>query len=83
LEILERGSRLAIISFHSLEDTIVKRFFQEQARECVCPPNFPKCVCGQKQKLKIITKKAIKPTEDEIQQNPRSRSAKLRVAEKI
>jgi 16S rRNA (cytosine1402-N4)-methyltransferase len=83
LEILERGSRLAIISFHGLEDEIVKRFFQENARGCICPPNFPKCVCGHKQKLKVITKKAIRATEEEVDRNPRSRSAKLRIAEKI
>ena len=74
---------LAIISFHSLEDRIVKNFFREEARDCVCPPNFPKCVCGHRARLKIITKKPITASKEEIKDNPRSRSAKLRIAEKI
>jgi 16S rRNA (cytosine1402-N4)-methyltransferase len=80
---LANGGRLAIISFHSLEDRIVKNFFRLHSRDCVCPPSFPKCVCRHRQTLKIITKKPIVPTESEIKENPRARSAKLRVAEKL
>jgi len=73
---------LAVISFHSLEDRIVKNFFREQSQSCVCPPNFPKCICGHQAQLKIITKKPITASEKEISENPRARSAKLRVAQK-
>lgn len=81
--ILASEGKLAVISFHSLEDRIVKNFFREESRDCLCPPNFPKCVCGHKRRLKIITKKPIRPAEEEIRDNPRSRSARLRVAEKM
>jgi len=81
--VLKKGGRLAIISFHSLEDRIVKDFFRAQARDCVCPPEIPICSCGHKASLKIITKKIVLPTDEEVKINPRSRSAKLRVAEKI
>lgn len=80
---LERGGRIAVISFHSLEDRIVKKFFQTNARGCVCPREFPLCVCGKKKILEIITRKPLIATETEIKKNPRSRSAKLRVAQKI
>lgn len=83
VEVLASKGTLAIISFHSLEDRIVKNFFREQSRSCVCPPNFPKCVCGHRAQLKIITKKPIVASEDEIKANPRARSARLRIAEKI
>ncbi|KKP78097.1 MAG: 16S rRNA (cytosine(1402)-N(4))-methyltransferase [Candidatus Moranbacteria bacterium RIFOXYA12_FULL_35_19] len=78
---LNSGGRLAIISFHSLEDRIVKDSFRENARGCICPPDFPKCVCGKKPKVVIITRKPIVPTDLEVSDNPRSRSAKLRVCE--
>ena len=81
--ILAGGGRLGVISFHSLEDRIVKNFFQKESRDCICPPKFPKCVCKHKESLKIITKKPIVPSAEEIRENPRARSAKLRVAEKI
>lgn len=82
-EVLASKGILAVISFHSLEDRIVKNFFKDEARDCVCPPNFPKCVCVHRQKLKIITKKPIVAQESEIKANPRARSAKLRVAQKV
>jgi len=83
LTVLEKGGRLAVISFHSLEDRIVKEFFKREAKECLCPPQVPVCVCGHQAQLKILTKKAIKPSIAEIESNPRSRSAKLRAALKI
>jgi 16S rRNA (cytosine1402-N4)-methyltransferase len=83
VDVLKPGGRLAIISFHSGEDRIVKNIFRENARGCICPSGFPQCRCGQKPKIKIITKKPIVPGAVEIENNPRSRSAKLRIAEKI
>ena len=82
-EVLSPGGRLAIITFHSLEDRIVKKAFNEQASGCICPKDFPKCVCGIKPKLKVITRKPVTSSEDELVDNPRARSAKLRVAEKL
>lgn len=83
LDHLITGGRLCIITFHSLEDRIVKQFMQEKARECICPPGFPVCTCGHHASLKILTRKPILPGEDECNSNPRARSAKLRVAEKL
>lgn len=83
LDILHPGGRLAIISFHSLEDRIVKRYFKNLSRGCICPPESPVCKCQNKPIVKIITKKVIKPTQKEVVKNPRSRSALLRVIEKI
>ena len=80
---LNRGGRLAVITFHSLEDRIVKTGLAEFARGCTCPPDFPVCVCGKTPDVKLINKKPILPTEREIEENPRARSAKLRVAEKL
>jgi 16S rRNA (cytosine1402-N4)-methyltransferase len=77
------GGRIAIITFHSLEDRIVKQAFNSLASGCVCPKDFPVCVCGNKPKVKIITKKPILPSDRELELNSRSKSAKLRVAEKI
>ena len=77
------GGRMAIISFHSLEDRIVKDFMRREAIDCICPPHLPVCVCGHKARLKIITAKPIGAGEREVEQNPRARSAKLRVAEAI
>ncbi|WIF94759.1 16S rRNA (cytosine(1402)-N(4))-methyltransferase RsmH [Caminicella sporogenes] len=83
VEFLEVGGRICIITFHSLEDRIIKNTFKKLSRGCICPPDFPICTCNNKSKLKIITKKPILPSEREIELNPRSRSAKLRVAERI
>jgi len=83
LQLLKPGARIAIISFHSLEDRIVKRFFREAEKSCICPKEFPVCRCDKKQMIKIISKKPITPSKTEIKNNPRSRSAKLRVAERV
>ncbi len=82
-ELLNVGGRICVITFHSLEDRLVKRAFLDKAKGCTCPPDFPVCVCGNKPKLRIITRKPITAGEDELRENPRSRSAKLRVAEKV
>lgn len=83
LDLLEAGGRLVVISFHSLEDRIVKEFLVQRARDCICPPSFPICLCGHKAELRILTKKPVVTTDEETKTNPRSRSAKLRAAEKI
>jgi len=80
---LKKGGRLAIITFHSLEDRIVKNGMTDAARGCTCPPEFPVCVCGKKPQVKILTKKPITASPVELEENPRSRSAKLRVCEKL
>ncbi len=77
----KRGGRMAIISFHSLEDRIVKEFMRREATDCLCPPRVPICVCGHKARLRLLTPRPVVPGEQEIQANPRARSAKLRVAE--
>ena len=81
--LLASGGRLAIVSFHSLEDRMVKEFFLELAKGCVCPIDFPECICGKKPQGKILTKKIITATEEELQENIRSKPAKLRVIQKI
>jgi 16S rRNA (cytosine1402-N4)-methyltransferase len=81
LNFVKAGGRLVIISYHSLEDRIVKEFFKKESSHCVCPPELPICVCGQKGRLKALTKRPIRPTHLEVQQNPRSRSSRLRAAE--
>ena len=80
---LNRGGRLAVITFHSLEDRIVKTGMAEFAKGCTCPPDFPVCVCGKTPDIRLVTRKPILPSERELEENPRSRSAKLRVAEKL
>ena len=80
---LAKGGRIAIISFHSLEDRIVKQTFKTLSTDCLCPPRIPMCICGHRATLKILTKKPIEPTDAETKTNPRSHSAKLRVAERI
>jgi len=82
-DLLNPGGRLAVITFHSLEDRIVKTSMKEAATGCTCPPDFPVCVCGNKPKVKLITRKPITASDEELQRNPRARSAKLRVAERI
>ena len=79
---LNKGGRIVIITFHSLEDRIVKTAYKNLAQGCTCPPEFPICICGGKPKVKIISKKPILPSDEEVEMNPRARSAKLRVAEK-
>lgn len=80
---LKSGGRIAILTFQSLEDRIVKEAFREMATACTCPPNFPVCVCGKKAEIEIITRKPITATDEELEQNSRSKCAKLRVAQKI
>ncbi|MBO4308512.1 MAG: 16S rRNA (cytosine(1402)-N(4))-methyltransferase RsmH [Clostridia bacterium] len=81
--LLAKGGRIAIITFHSLEDRIVKQTFSDLASGCTCPPDFPVCVCGKKPLLKLVNRKPITASADELETNPRSRSAKLRIAEKL
>ena len=81
--LLNSTARLVVISFHSLEDRIVKTFFRDEQKGCSCPPKIPMCICGRTQTLKILTRKPIVPSEEEVARNPRSISAKLRVAERI
>lgn len=83
VNLLGLGGRLVVISYHSLEDRPVKEYLRKESRDCLCPPQTPVCVCGHKATLKLITKKALIPSPAEIQANPRSRSAKMRVAERI
>jgi 16S rRNA (cytosine1402-N4)-methyltransferase len=82
LEMLRPQGRLAVISFHSLEDRIVKRFFAAQARGCTCPPDLPVCVCGKEPTLRLVTRRAVRPSPTETAENPRAASARLRVAVK-
>jgi 16S rRNA (cytosine1402-N4)-methyltransferase len=83
IAILAPGGRLAVISFHSLEDRIVKRFFKRESQDCICPPEQPTCTCDHKATLRIITRKPITASSQEVSGNPRARSAKLRVAERL
>ncbi|MBP9501707.1 MAG: 16S rRNA (cytosine(1402)-N(4))-methyltransferase RsmH [Candidatus Promineofilum sp.] len=83
IELLRPGGRLAVISFHSLEDRLVKQFFRNLARDCICPPEQPVCTCGARAAVRLVTRKAVKATAEEIAANPRSRSARLRVVSKV
>jgi 16S rRNA (cytosine1402-N4)-methyltransferase len=83
LEMLRPGGRLAVISFHSLEDRIVKNFLRDAERGCTCPPDFPVCVCGNEPVMRALSRKPIRPTGEEVARNPRSTSARLRVGAKI
>ena len=82
IDLLAEGGRICIITFHSLEDRIVKNAFRRNENPCTCPPSFPVCVCGKKSKGVVITRKPILPSEEEMKNNPRSSSAKLRIFEK-
>lgn len=83
IEILNPGGRFVVISFHSLEDRIVKHTFRRESKDCICPPETPVCVCDHEAKIKVLTSKPVRPDDTEIRANPRSRSAKLRVAERL
>jgi 16S rRNA (cytosine1402-N4)-methyltransferase len=82
-ELLDEGGRLAAISFHSLEDRRVKRFLAERARGCVCPPDFPVCVCGREPEAELLTGRAVVPSAGEVADNPRAKSSRLRSARKL
>ena len=83
LSTLKPGGRMATISFHSLEDRLVKSFFNVESKDCICPPQQPVCTCGHRATLRIITRRPVRPSEEEVTANPRARSARLRVAEKL
>ena len=83
IELLNDQGRICIITFHSLEDRIVKTIFKRNENPCTCPPGFPVCVCGNQSKGKVITRKPILPSEEELEMNKRSKSAKLRVFERV
>jgi 16S rRNA (cytosine1402-N4)-methyltransferase len=83
LEILAPGGRIGVISYHSLEDRIVKRFFAQKEKGCICPPDAPVCTCGRRAEIRILTKKPVRPLEAELRRNPRSRSARARACQKL
>ena len=83
LDLLGVGGRLAVISYHSLEDRIVKQFLRRESTDCLCPPETPVCICGHTATLRLVNRKVVTPSDDEVRRNPRSRSARLRVAERV
>lgn len=82
-DLLRPQGRLAVIAFHSLEDRLVKRFYQQESRDCLCPPEIPVCICEHRATLKVLTPRPVRPSAEEIARNPRSRSARLRLAERL
>ena len=82
IDILNDGGRICVITFHSLEDRIVKNIFRRNEKPCTCPPDFPVCVCGKVSKGRVITRKPILPSPEETEENPRAKSAKLRIFER-
>jgi 16S rRNA (cytosine1402-N4)-methyltransferase len=83
LSTLNPGGRMATISFHSLEDRLVKSFFNVESKDCICPPQQPVCTCGHRATLQIVTRRPVRPSEEEVAANPRARSARLRVAQRL
>jgi 16S rRNA (cytosine1402-N4)-methyltransferase len=83
VDILEPGGRVAVLSYHSLEDRMVKNAFNDEAQGCVCPPDFPVCSCGAEARIRVLTRKPIRPPAEEVEGNPRSSAAKLRAAERL
>lgn len=83
VDVLEPGGRVAVLSYHSLEDRMVKNKFNEESRGCVCPPDFPVCACGAEARIRVLTRKPIRPPAEEVEGNPRSSAAKLRAAERL
>ena len=83
VRILASAGQLAVISYHSLEDRLVKRFLKLESSDCICPPTTPLCVCGHTARMSLVSRRVIKPSAQELEANPRSRSARLRVAERI
>jgi 16S rRNA (cytosine1402-N4)-methyltransferase len=83
IHVMATGGRLAVIAFHSLEDRIVKSFFRQESRDCLCPPRQPVCICGHKASIREINRRPIQAANEEVARNPRARSAKLRVVEKL
>jgi 16S rRNA (cytosine1402-N4)-methyltransferase len=83
VDVLAPGGRVAVISYHSLEDRIVKRYLAEQSRDCICPADFPVCRCEARARVRVLTRRPVRPSTAEVEANPRASSARLRVAEKL